>query len=183
MRLVNKLIAAFILVTLFLLANGCFASSLVVPVATKAKTSTGLSAKYLKVSEFVKLSPGEFSKLTGKKLNVFQRASFHLVKLKMKHDLKRNPDLLITDYKKYPKSNSGFSFMWFMLGLAGPILGLFMPYLALFLLFAFLPVIIAYSTRQPPENKRSVWIGFGAGMLIILLLVVLIVAALSGYAG
>ncbi len=179
MRLTNKLIAAFILLTLSLQVNTSFASSLVVPLTTKSETSKGLTAKYFKVSEFVKLSPGEFSKLTGKKLNFFQRVSFQLIKLKMKHDLKRNPDMLITDYKKAPGRGSGFNIMWFLLGIAGPILGLFMPYLALFLLFAFLPVIMAYITHQDRESIKSVWMGFGVGMLLILLLIVLIIVAIS----
>ncbi|MDE3182421.1 MAG: hypothetical protein KGM16_03285 [Bacteroidota bacterium] len=153
--------------------------SLVVPLTAKPEAGTALSAKYFKVSEFVKLSPQEFSKLTGKKLNVFQKLSFQLMKLKMKHDLKRNPDMLITDYKKAPGRGSGFNIMWFLLGIAGPILGLFMPYLALFLLFSFLPVIIAYTTHQNKESIKSVWMGFGVGMLLILLLIVLIIVAIS----
>lgn len=170
MRLTNKLITAFILIIVFLQTNSSFASSLAVPLTTKQEASTALSAKYFKVSEFVKLSPKEFSKLTGKKLNVFQKLSFEIIKLKMKHDLKRNPGILITDYNKAPAKGSGFNIMWFLLGIAGPILGLFMPYLALFLLFSFLPVIIAYTTHQDRESIKSVWIGFGVGMLLILLL-------------
>jgi uncharacterized membrane protein len=108
--------------------------------------------------------------------------SFQIVKLKMKHDLKKNPNLLITDYTKTPShSDSRFSFLWFILGVAGIVLGLMMPVLPLFFVFAFAPVAIAYATKQDRGSIKSVWIGFGVGLVLLLILVAIIIASIGGY--
>lgn len=181
MRL-SKLTALLFLFALFLQVNAIRASSVIVPGITKSNTTIAANVKYFKASEFVKLSAKDFSQLTGKRLNVFQRMSFKIVKLKMKHDLKKNPNLLITDYTKAPyHSDSRFSFLWFILGVAGVILGLMMPVLPLFFVLAFAPVAIAYATRQDKGSINSVWIGFGVGMVLLLLLIIVIVASLNGY--
>ncbi|MEO8821142.1 MAG: hypothetical protein ABI267_03995 [Ginsengibacter sp.] len=110
MRL-SKLTALLLLFALFLQVNAIRASSVIVPGITKSNATTATNVKYFKASEFVKLSSKDFSQLTGKGLNVFQRMSFKIVKLKMKHDLKKNPNLLITDYTKTPShGDSRFSF-------------------------------------------------------------------------
>ncbi len=54
--------------------------------------------KALSISEFVKLSAKQFSELTGKKMNMWDKASFSIMKIKMKHDLKKNPNLTLKDY-------------------------------------------------------------------------------------
>ena len=64
---------------------------------------TGSPSKYLKASEFVKLSPDEFSRLTGKNLNSIERVSFRLLKHRMKRDLKKNPALMVSEYFKPAK--------------------------------------------------------------------------------
>ena len=174
-----KLTAQLFLFTLFLQVNAIRASSIIVP-ATKSNNVAAKSVKYLKASEFIKLSAKDFAQLTGKKLNVFQRMSFQIVKLKMKHDLKKNPNLLITDYAKAPSgSDRRFSFLWFILGVAGVITGLMMPVLPLFFVFAFAPVAVAYITKQDKVNIKSAWIGFGVGMVLLLILVAIIIATLT----
>ena len=52
-----------------------------------------------KADDFVKLSPKQYFELTGRKLNLFQKLSFKVLKLKMKHDLKKNPNLTLQDYE------------------------------------------------------------------------------------
>lgn len=109
--------------------------------------------KYLKVSDFVKLSAKEFSDLTGKKMNFFERLSFKVTKMRMKHDLKKNPDLKITDYMKPNSTTFQIDILWLLLGvLLGPI-----------------GVLIAYVTKQEQYKLTSSWIGFGIFVLIILL--------------
>lgn len=176
-----KLTAQLFLFTLFLQVNAIRASSIIVP-ATKSNNVAAKSVKYLKASEFIKLSAKDFAQLTGKKLNVFQRMSFQIVKLKMKHDLKKNPNLLVTDYTNSPSaSGSRFSFLWFILGVAGIILGLMMPLWPLFFVCAFAPIAVAYITKQDTVSKKSVWIGFGVGLLLLLLLILIIVATITTY--
>ena len=109
------------------------------------------ASKYLKASEFIKLSPEEYAAITGKKLNFFQRMSFRVAKMRMKHDLKKNADLLITDYVD---GDGSFRVdpLWLILGvLLGPI-----------------GVLIAYLTKQESYKITSSWIGFGAAILLSL---------------
>ncbi|HUS03722.1 MAG TPA: hypothetical protein VMY77_18410 [Chitinophagaceae bacterium] len=106
------------------------------------------SVKYLKASEFVKLSAKDYTALTGKKLNFFQRLSFNLTKVKMKHDLKKNPDLKVTDYINGDGRTFQIDILWLLLGfLAG------------------LGVLFAYITNQEQYKITSAWIGFGLFLL------------------
>lgn len=179
MRL-SKLTALLFLFALFSQVKVIHASSVIVPGITKSNTAPVDNLKYFKASEFVKLSTKEFTKLTGKRLNVFQRISFQIAKAKMKHDLKKNPNLQVTDYAKtFSKSDSRFSFLWFILGIAGVILGMMMPLLPLFFVFAFAPIGIAYATKQDKGSIKSVWIGFGIGLVLLLLLVAIIIASIG----
>jgi len=59
----------------------------------------GINAlKYVTVRDFIKLSPKKFSAITGQKMNVLNTFSFYMVKMKVKHDYKRNHDLQLADY-------------------------------------------------------------------------------------
>src|SRR5438128_7129507 len=78
--------------------NTAYGFSVNKPAENPDVSSTLAAFKYVKASEFIKLSAKEYSDLTGKKLNFFQRLSFKVTKMKMKHDLKKNPGLKITDY-------------------------------------------------------------------------------------
>ncbi|MEO5782711.1 MAG: hypothetical protein ABIQ07_05535 [Ginsengibacter sp.] len=107
--------------------------------------------KYLKASEFVKLSVQDFNNLTVKKLNFFQRMSFKITKMKMKHDLKKNPGLKITDYVD-GDGTFKVDILWLILGvILGPI-----------------GVLIAYLTKQDSYKITSAWIGFGVLVLLSL---------------
>jgi len=57
-----------------------------------------------KISELVKLSATQFASLTGKKMNLSERISFAILKLKMKHDLKKDPGITLKDY--YGQNNT-----------------------------------------------------------------------------
>lgn len=176
----SKLTALLFLFTLFYHVNVICASSVIVPGITKSNADVGRNINYFKGSEFVKLSANDFTKLTGKKLNIFQRISFQMVKLKIKHDLKKNPNLLVTDYSKTASlSGNRFNFPWFILGFAGVILGAVVGVLPLFFLFAFAPVAVAYITKQDKVKKKSVWIGFGVALVFVLILMGLVIASLG----
>jgi len=178
----SRLTALLFLFVLFLQVNAIRASSAIVPGSSKSNPAIVANLNYFKASEFVKLSVEDFNKLTGKRLNVFQRMSFQMVKLKMKHDLKKNPDLLITDFINAPShGDHRFSFLWFILGVAGIVLGLMMPVLALFFVFAFAPIAVAYATKKNKASIKSVWIGFGVGLALLLLLIISIIAFINGY--
>ncbi len=52
----------------------------------------------MKASDFVKLSVKDFSKITGKKLNLKEKFAFFVMKKNMKHVMKKNPNLTVRDY-------------------------------------------------------------------------------------
>ena len=106
--------------------------------------------QYINASEFVKLSARDYTKFTGKKLNFLQRMSFGLTKMKMKHDLKKNPGLKITDYINGEGTTFQIDILWLLLGLILPVLG----------------VLISYLTKQESYKITSSWIGFGAFILV-----------------
>jgi hypothetical protein len=54
---------------------------------------SGLSAK-----DFVKYSAFDYSRITGKKMNLFQKVSFKVMKLKIRKQLKQQPDLMMNDF-------------------------------------------------------------------------------------
>jgi hypothetical protein len=54
--------------------------------------------KNLKASEFVMLSAKDFSKITGKKLSLKDRIAFSVMKIKMKHAIKKNKNLTMGEY-------------------------------------------------------------------------------------
>lgn len=150
-----KKIKLFLLIAFSMYAladtNTAYGFSISKPVANDASPSA--TWKYINVSDFVKLSAKEFSDLTGKKMNFFERLSFKVTKMRMKHDLKKNPDLKITDYMKPNTTTFQIDILWLLLGvLLGPI-----------------GVLIAYVTKQEQYKLTSSWIGFGIFVLVLLL--------------
>lgn len=90
----------YILVTLFCmlgitLSNSTHAFSIIYPGSV---TSPLKDWKSLKVSEFMMLSPKDYSKITGKKMNLKERISFSIMKLRMKRVLKKNPNMTVSEY-------------------------------------------------------------------------------------
>lgn len=130
--------------------NTATAFSIIKPVADKEVPATVNNLKYLQVSEFVNLSVKEYSELTGKKLSFLQKVSFKATKMKMKRDLKKNPDLKITDYVDADGGTFRLDALWLIIGiLLGPI-----------------GVLIAYVTKQEKYRITSSWIGFGIWLLL-----------------
>ncbi len=116
-----------VLLTLILFSYNGFSFSIVKP-ATSRNHLSPAHIEYLRASFFVKLSAKEFEGITGKKLNLPQRIYFKIIQLKLKHELKKNPDLLITDYYDPAKAKFKFDFLWFVIGgFIGP-LGVLLAY-------------------------------------------------------
>ena len=75
-----------------------------------------VSVNNIKASEFVKLSAKDYSTITGQKLSLWNRISFSLLKMRIKHDLKNNPNLKISEY--YSKKSRHMSpWLWIGIGL------------------------------------------------------------------
>ena len=74
----------------------------------------------LKVSELVKLSAKQFAMLTGKKMGLLARLKFNFIKMKLRHDLKKDPNLLLKDYAKAGKKKLGTG--WIILIIVGSVI-------------------------------------------------------------
>ncbi len=108
-------------------------------------------------------------------MNFFQRLSFGVLKIKMRHDLKKNPGLKVSDYffeNKRPPFKP--SYFWLLLGLAAPIVSaIYVGSLGVFFAVALAPVFLAYITKNNPNKLKSVWLGFGVSMLLLIVFGVL----------
>ncbi len=97
-----------------LIATGisdCYAFSIGKPVAD---SNSNKSLQFLKVSDFIKMSEKEYSDLTGTKMNIWKKTSFSLLKLKMKHELKTNPNLTLNNFYN-TKSKHRLATVWVVL--------------------------------------------------------------------
>ena len=65
-------------------------------IAGRAPEHTILKNFLLK--DVVQWSVGDYEWVTGKKLNLWNRLSFRVAKIKMKHELKTHPDITLKDY-------------------------------------------------------------------------------------
>ncbi len=150
MKKIKLLLLTAFSIYAFSSVNMAYGFSIITPVDNAGLPASLATSKYLKASEFVKLSVKEFNVLTGKKLNFLQRVSFKMTKMKMKHDLKKNPDLKITDYVDGDGTTFRLDVLWLILGvLIGPI-----------------GVLLAYLTKQEKYKITSSWIGFGVWLLL-----------------
>lgn len=112
---------AFILIGLFFWCaisntNYAFSFSIIKP-ATSPQ-----AFKYLKGAEFIKLSFKQFASITGQKENVWNNISFNVTKMKIRHDLKKNPDLSITDYTSNRSKHRLSMGLWIVIGIVALIL-------------------------------------------------------------
>ena len=110
MRLLMSFILAIALVSP---ANNSYAISFSKPVTASLSPSASVS-KYMKTSEFIKLSQRHISAVTGKKLGLFQKVTLKVLKMKMKHYLKKYPDSTVEDYYK-SEGDSNFNLLWLLL--------------------------------------------------------------------
>ena len=112
---------AFLLMALFFICiiavnNSAYSFSITKPIDFSAPL------KYNKGSEFIKLSFKQFATLTGEKVNLWNKVSFFIMKMRITHDLKKNPCLSITDYNSN-RSKHGLSIgLWIIIGIVALIL-------------------------------------------------------------
>lgn len=138
---------------IFLFAQNSFSLSIVrFPPEKKVATT---KADYLKASVFVTLSAREFAAVSGTRLNFFQRIYFKAVQRQVKRDLRKNPDLLITNYFDNKTHKFKFDALWFVIGaFIGPI-GVLLSY-------------YSHQQKNGPNKKdrtTSAWLGFAFFLL------------------
>jgi hypothetical protein len=151
-RLLNFFV--LVLISFFLSMQNGHAFSVIRPAANKNKTEI-TTPNYLKASVFVKMSAQEFGAATGTKLNFFQKIYFKIIKRQVRRDLKRNPDLLITDYVDQKTGKFKLDPLWFVIGIIIGPLGVLLSY-------------YSHQQKNGPDKKdrtTSAWIGFGIFVL------------------
>ncbi|MGI8634387.1 MAG: hypothetical protein ACR2KZ_03185 [Segetibacter sp.] len=176
-----KLFISFILViVLFSPINSSYAISFSKPVTASASPPVSV-LQYMKASEFIKLSPRDLSAVTGKKLSLLEKVSLKVLQIKMKHYVSRNPNSTLADY--YSSEGEGnFNLLWFLAGLLVPLLSLFVaPSLAVFILLAVSPVILALIIKRDWVIIKSVLIGFGIAVVLLLLLGLVVASDLKDF--
>jgi hypothetical protein len=160
----KPLIVRILLVLVFFFIN-TYAFSISRPPSSNSATTLSLKA-----SEFVKLNTNDYSRLTGKKMSFFDRISFRILKMRMKHDLRKNPDLVIADYLA-PKSTKNNKFklngIWLIVGI----------------LFGPIGILLAYLTNQEKNKVKSAWLGFGIVILLGLIFLFALFMALANWDG
>lgn len=172
----QKIILSFtaILISLAFYANPSFAFSFTKISPQQQTASASLAA--MKVSDFINSSVEEYSIITGTKLTIAKRLSFKMLKLRMKHQLKKNPELTVENYFKVER---GFSVLWFLAGLLVPLAGIFTGSIPIFIFLAASPIIIAYVTEQEHFKNKSVWLGLGISLLTIIVGVVILASTIG----
>jgi hypothetical protein len=107
------------------------------------------SANSLTVSQLLSLSPGEFSKLTGKKMNLIERFIFRMQQKRMARKLNK------ASHGAFNIQDRLVDLLWYVLG------------------FFIIGVPLAYITKQNRRHKWAAWSGLitlvGGFLLIILL--------------
>ena len=173
-----KLFISFILaIALVSPVNNSYAISFSKP----DTASLSHSASFMKASEFIKLSPREFSLVTGKKLSFFEKASLKILQMKMKRFLKKNPDSTVADYYM-SEGDRNFNLLWFLAGLLVPLLSLLIvPSLAAIILLAISPVILALIIKRDRIIMKSVLIGFGIAIGLVLIVGLILASALNDF--
>ena len=124
---------------------------------------------HFKLSDLVKWKPQDFQKITGKKMNFFEKIVFKMTQYKMRHYLKKHSDIKVAQFiEETEKKKSGF--LWFVIGLLSPLIGVFViPNLAGIILLSIIPILILYLTRTTKNQKTAFWVGTGIMVLLLLL--------------
>jgi hypothetical protein len=90
----------------------------------------------LKLADVINLSPGDVSKITGKKMSLLNKISFIMMKHRMKKALKKNADLSVSEYyyqTQHKQIGTAGKFAIFFLGC---------------LVIVFLVILILYSSSS-----------------------------------
>ncbi len=120
-----------------------YAASYIFPKSVVPENITLNKSDYLKASVFIKLSPKEFASITGQHLNFLQKLYFKSVQRKLSREVKKNPDLLITEYYDQKKAKFKIDPLWFVVGtILGP-----------------LGILFSFTSKQPKDKRKSAAIG------------------------
>ena len=105
------------LCTCFLLLVVCMNANANMPVINELGNSIHALDAGMKAAELLDISAADFSVITGKKMNTWQKLFFKLMKIKLRKELKKNPDLLLKDlYTENKTMGAGWILLLAVLG-------------------------------------------------------------------
>ena len=141
----NHFLPLFFITALCLFyGNNMQAASVIYPQQLLSENATTPSKDISRADVFVTLSVKDFSAATGQKLTLIQKIFFKTAQKKLRKDLKRNPDLMVTDYFDPVKKKFKLDSLWFILGIMiGPIALLF-----------------AWTSKRNKTSQKSAFLGF-----------------------
>lgn len=80
--------------------------------------------KHLKLMDYINITPDNLEALSGKRMNIWDKVSFKIMKINMKKELKKNPNMLVSEY--YSKTmQKRLAWGWWVLISLGALLLLF----------------------------------------------------------
>jgi hypothetical protein len=123
-------IIAFLLQALF--SAETYGSTARIPHRLEANPSTLFPGFKVSARTFVSLSIKQMEALAGRKLTLRERISFSVMRLKMKHDLKRNPDVQLSDYYGKNANRKLGTGWWILIIILGVVLLAFVLYILAF---------------------------------------------------
>ena len=73
------------------------------PSASKPVSPSDKLTMEIRAAELVKFTAADYAQMTGKKMTIRQKMGFAVLKIKLRKELKKNPDLLLSDFYKDKK--------------------------------------------------------------------------------
>jgi len=154
----KKLIVLFICISLVSISHA--SSTLLTPPRLNAKDvliPIGKLGNKISILELSKISTTDFQKLTGEKLNWFNKASFKMTQHKLRQNIDQDGTFNRKRMSIFFGSKTGSAAGGFALGL----------------FLSFIGVAIAYLIKDEHKHNRVTWawIGFAVGFTILLIVI------------
>ena len=142
---INPLLSfLFILVIFLFTTNGIRAASIIYPQQVLSEKSVVSPNNTIRADVFVTLTVKDFTRITGQRLTLVEKLFFKATQQKLKRELKRNPELLVTDYFDPVKKKFKLDSLWFILGvMIGP-----------------LALLFAWTSKRNKVSQKSAFLGF-----------------------
>ncbi len=128
------------------------------PKATELRIPLFKSDKTITLSEFLTLTPNEYKNITGKKLNLIDKAELKMTQKQLKKCVAKDGTVDVEKVKKFAAGDGGFHLGGFALGLLLGLIG----------------VLIAYLIKDDKKAQRTKWAWIGLAVLVVLSLIGLV---------
>ena len=152
----KKLIVLFVYVSLFFISQA--SSTILSPPKLNAKDvliPVGKLGNKISVFELSKINTSDFQKLTGERMNWFNKFSFKIAQHKLRQNIDQDGTFNRKRMAKFFGGKTGSAAGGFALGL----------------FLSFIGVVIAYFIKDDYKHNRVTWawIGFAVGFTILLI--------------